>query len=129
MKYLFYVIIFCLLTGCSDIKRETFDTYIDLKKSGYIAKGWVPNCFPTNTCQIIEEHDLDTNKIWIEASFLGDRVIFSRELKQVDLDDLFSDFRKRLRVNNDFSFYRLGNREAVAIDYDARKLYYYRDSY
>lgn len=130
MKYLFYVIVvFPLLTGCSDTQKQSFDTYADLEKSGYMEKGWVPAYFPTNTCQIIEEHDLDTNMVWIEANFFGESVRFEPQLKQVNRDKIFSGFRKRLTPSDDAVYYRLGDKEIVAIDNDAKTLYYYRNSY
>jgi len=44
-----------------------FKTYEDLRDSGLIDKGWVPEYLPRSATDIEELHDIDTNQAW--ASF------------------------------------------------------------
>jgi hypothetical protein len=41
-----------------------FSTYEELKGSGLIERGWVPEFLPRSATDIAESHDVDTNRGW-----------------------------------------------------------------
>jgi hypothetical protein len=48
-------------------QSSRFSTYDELRASGLIERGWVPEFLPRSATDIEESHDLDTNRGW--ASF------------------------------------------------------------
>jgi hypothetical protein len=62
-----------LATGCSDRIEASFDTHADAKSRGAFGPGkWLPEWIPASATDIREEHDLDTNEMWITFSFQND---------------------------------------------------------
>jgi len=52
-----------LYTFDGDQVKTKFATYDDLKQSGYIEKGWLPDFLPESSENIIETHNIDTNTV------------------------------------------------------------------
>lgn len=50
--------------------RSTFATFEEMKASGLIARGWLPEFLPRSATEIQETHDIDTNRV--QASFKYD---------------------------------------------------------
>jgi hypothetical protein len=72
-----------LALGCSKLETRTssFADMKELRSSGYLDKGWIPSCLPETSRDIMEQHDLDTNRTWISI--------------QLSAEDL-GNFKKRL---------------------------------
>jgi hypothetical protein len=52
-----------------------FSTYDELRASGLIERGWVPEFLPRSATDIEESHDLDTNRGWASFKYkAGDTV-------------------------------------------------------
>ena len=51
-----------LLAGCDEQIDETYTTYADAQSAGAIKRGWVPAFVPPSATNIVESHDLDTNR-------------------------------------------------------------------
>jgi hypothetical protein len=58
-----------LIFTSGEIQNSEFATFSEAKSSGYLAKGWIPKCLPDSSRSIFEQHDLDTNKVWIKFSY------------------------------------------------------------
>ena len=58
-----------LVAGCS-LERPTshYETYSDAVAEGAIVRGWLPEWTPRSASDIIEAHDLDSNKVMIRAT-------------------------------------------------------------
>jgi hypothetical protein len=46
-----------------------FSTYDELRASGLIERGWVPEFLPRSAKDIEESHDLDTNRGWVSFKY------------------------------------------------------------
>ncbi|GEM_PF-3799423 len=58
--------------GCGGgLQNKKFATHQDLNKSGYLAEGWIPDCLPNNSKEILESHDARTKSGWV--TFQTDR--------------------------------------------------------
>jgi hypothetical protein len=50
-----------------------FGTYDELRASGLIERGWVPDYLPRSATEIEESHDIDTNRGWASFKYkIGD---------------------------------------------------------
>lgn len=54
-------------SGCDDSEYMTnyYRSYADAVSDGAIQRGWIPELVPASAFEISEQHDLDTNEIWI----------------------------------------------------------------
>ncbi len=50
------------LVGCSEQMDETYSTYADAKRAGAIERGWIPAFVPASARDILDSHNLDTNR-------------------------------------------------------------------
>ena len=71
------------LLGCTDseIKTNHYQTYTDALNDRAVQRGWYPKLIPASAIDIKEQHDLDTNQVWI-------RFRISTEDKKVMLDKM-----------------------------------------
>ena len=44
--------------------KSTFASYEEMDRSGLIARGWLPQYLPRSATEIVESHNLDTNRVW-----------------------------------------------------------------
>jgi hypothetical protein len=52
--------------GWSDRYATYFQTYADAKRAGALGPGkWLPAFLPASATEIREEHDIDTNELWV----------------------------------------------------------------
>ena len=78
----FMLILTCqvILLGCTDtVISETYANIGEARKDGAIARGWLPAWLPASTTNIIEKHDLDTNRsVTIFQTKYADRIVFAK---------------------------------------------------
>lgn len=56
--------------------ESSFATYEELKASGLIERGWIPEYLPKSATEIRESHDIDTNSGWASFQYeVGDTAI------------------------------------------------------
>jgi len=58
-------IIVLLLSACSERFTAYYPKYEDALKAGAIKRGWIPEIIPKTATDIHEQHDIDTNEVWI----------------------------------------------------------------
>lgn len=58
-----------VLAGCDEHPDAKFVDYRHVRESGYLAKGWIPDCLPESTYHFLERHELDTNEVWVFFRF------------------------------------------------------------
>lgn len=63
-----------MLTSCSDYSSAHYANMDEARRAGAIARGWIPRCFPSVSSDIWELHNLDTNEIWLKATFPSQEV-------------------------------------------------------
>lgn len=54
-----------LLLGCSDRITTYYPTHAAAVKEGSVQRGWIPEMIPTSATEIYEQHNLDTNEVWL----------------------------------------------------------------
>ncbi len=59
-----FVIAFFLL-ACSERPIEYYQKYEDAVACGAVKRGWIPAAVPPTATEIHEQHDPDTNEVWI----------------------------------------------------------------
>jgi hypothetical protein len=57
-----------LLLGCGEVKTATYATYEEAVADEAFARGWLPSWLPEDAVSIRETHDIDTNRVWAEAT-------------------------------------------------------------
>jgi len=57
-----------VLSACSDRFTVYYPQYSDAVKDGAIVRGWIPTALPSTATEIHEQHDIDTNNVWIQFS-------------------------------------------------------------
>jgi hypothetical protein len=73
-----------LLTACSERLTEYYPKYQDTVKHGAIKHGWIPGIVPATATAIQEQHNLDTNNVWIRFTIPGsDKAQFTTGLKRL----------------------------------------------
>ena len=50
---------------CAEHMYSYYPVYADAVADGALNRGWVPSIIPASATEIHEEHDLDTNQVWI----------------------------------------------------------------
>jgi hypothetical protein len=109
-------------------------TYAELRSTEAFKHGWVPADYPANTVHIQEWHDLDTNRIWIRATYQGDTVAFGREAVHSARDGVYTSMLTAFSIRDhaELSYYRLSPGEvpgdlpeSVIVDGPSRSVYYY----
>jgi hypothetical protein len=100
MKRKARLISFCmmafLLSACSERFTEYYPKYEDAKKDGAVKRGWIPEIVPTTATEIHEQHDLDTNDVWIRFTVpSSDRDRLTTGLKRLSDDEVL-----KVRVRN-----------------------------
>jgi hypothetical protein len=64
------VLALLLIAGCTDRYEASFATYADAKSRGALERGgWLPDFLPESATEIREEHDIDSNELWVTFSF------------------------------------------------------------
>jgi hypothetical protein len=55
-----------LISSCSERLTAYYPKYEDAVKEGAVKRGWIPGWVPTTATEIHEQHDLDTNNVWVK---------------------------------------------------------------
>ena len=65
------IVVLTTLRFCNDLERPKsfFLDYEELKGSGLIEKGWIPEYLPKSARNIRERHDLDTNHVHVTFEY------------------------------------------------------------
>lgn len=114
------------LFACSDTVKNRFMHYDDLAASGIIARGWVPADFPENTFNIREQHNLDSNRVWLESEFSGDLPFHERTLSPLDKPAVKSQLVKKFNLDGEsLQFSAISDNEFIAVDAENKKFYYH----
>lgn len=58
----------CLSISCraAEIETNHYATYSDAIEDGAVERGWLPEIIPTSAYDIQEQHNLDTNQVWVK---------------------------------------------------------------
>lgn len=72
-----------LLGSCQILEntRATYDNYDALV--GVIDAGWLPEYFPRSATEIVEGHNIDTNRVWASFKYEAKDIPKLRELCKV----------------------------------------------
>lgn len=65
------ILVVCL-AGCSERLSEYYSTYEVAEKRGAIQSGWIPASVPRTATAIYEQHDLDSNEVWLRFNLPAD---------------------------------------------------------
>lgn len=75
MKRKAHLICLCLvallLSACSERPTSYYPKYEDALKDGAVKRGWIPEIVPETATEIHEQHDIDTNDVWIRFTVSG----------------------------------------------------------
>jgi hypothetical protein len=78
-----------LLSGCSERFTEYYPKYEDAVQDGAVKRGWIPEIVPTTATEIHEQHDLDSNDVWIRFTVPRlDRDRLTSGLKKLSDDEI-----------------------------------------
>ena len=137
LKLMLSIILIGFITCCErlDQMNYEFDNYEEVKQSGLISKGWIPEFLPVSSQKIREQHNLDTNDVWLSFLLLNkneipcrrvesSQVIFPRRIKwwPTGLS------RESLDQHN-FSFFHCENNAYMASDKHSNLVFYWRKGY
>lgn len=53
------------LLACSETFTEHYATYEEAQIKGAVKRGWIPAMVPTSATDIYEQHNIDTNNVWV----------------------------------------------------------------
>lgn len=88
-RLIFLCMIVLLLSACSERSTAYYPKYEDAVKDRAVERGWIPEIVPKSATEIHEEHDLDTNEVWIRFSTSGsDRNRIRTGLKRLSDDEV-----------------------------------------
>ena len=73
LKLIFLCMMAIVLAACSERFTEYYPKYEDAEKDGAFKRGWIPEIVPKTAIEIHEQHDLDTNEVWIRFTFPSSR--------------------------------------------------------
>jgi hypothetical protein len=59
------------LIACSERATKYYPKYEDASIDGAVKRGWIPEIVPKTATEIYEQHDLDTNEVWIRFNVQG----------------------------------------------------------
>jgi len=88
-KFILSILIVICLLACSERQTHHYPKYEDAVKDGAIKRGWVPEIVPTTAIEIYEQHDLDTNDVWIRFTLSSsERELITRKLKMLSHEEI-----------------------------------------
>lgn len=92
MKIIATTVLSLLMAGCAEQIDETYATYAEAQSAGAVKRGWVPTFVPSSATDIVDSHDLDTNrqtlKFNLPPSSIGEMVVGLRVVSANDQDAL-----------------------------------------
>ncbi len=81
-----------LLAGCGEQIDKNYATYVDAQRAGAVEKGWIPAFIPSSASDIVDSHDLDTNRQTLQfklpPSAIGGMVAGLRKISTNDQNAL-----------------------------------------
>ena len=88
-KFLLLCLIVFLLTACSERATKFYPKYEDAANDGAVKRGWIPEIVPKTATEIHEQHDLDTNEVWIRFNIPSlDRSRLTAGLKKLTDEEI-----------------------------------------
>jgi hypothetical protein len=118
-----FVLTVLKISSCNENPECYYSNYQDLKASGYLAKGWIPEILPECAYEIREIHNMDNNHIFGTFQYQSDSFINS--IDSIEKSDR-GDFERRLESIN------LPQRPIWFIDntmLNDKNLHFYRHEY
>src|SRR5881296_224281 len=75
--------------SCMDRLSSFYPTQTNAVAAGAVDRGWVPRTLPTEATDIHEEHDLDTNEVWMRFTVDRDRALqFVKSLRRLSREEV-----------------------------------------
>lgn len=69
MKRISRLLLLCVITfqliACSERATKYYPKYEDAASDSAVKRGWIPEIVPKTATEIHEQHDLDTNDVWL----------------------------------------------------------------
>jgi hypothetical protein len=65
IKYLFTLLMLATLSACSNVYNAEYPTYAAAVQAGAVKSGWVPEMVPKTAIDLREQHDIDSNDVWL----------------------------------------------------------------
>ncbi len=62
--YTFFLLTGLLFISCNENVESHYSNYEELKSSGYLSNGWIPELIPDNSFEIREIHNIDINHVF-----------------------------------------------------------------
>jgi hypothetical protein len=82
-------VISLLLFACSERPTEYYPKHKDAVKAGAVKRGWIHEIVPATATEIHEQHDLDTNDLWIRFTLAtSDKDRLVPGLKRLSHDEI-----------------------------------------
>ena len=60
------------LAGCNETIESEYKSFAEAKTSGAVERGWIPSIVPETALNIVEKHNLDTNRQVLRFSYAPD---------------------------------------------------------
>ncbi len=92
-----FVLSVLMFSACNENPESYYSNYQDLKASGYLAKGWIPEILPECSYDIREIHNMDNNHIFGTFKYQSDS--FVNSIDSLEKSDR-GDFERRLESIN-----------------------------
>lgn len=67
---IFVVFAALALAGCNETMENEYKSFAEAKTSGAVESGWVPSLVPEIALNIVEKHNLDTNRQILRVSYV-----------------------------------------------------------
>ena len=64
-RFLLFCAIAFQLIACSERETKYYQKYENATNDDAVKRGWIPEIVPKTATEIHEQHDLDTNEVWI----------------------------------------------------------------
>jgi len=96
-KYLLSLIVSLTVMACERLEtvKNVYPDMKTAKRSGAIQRGWVPAFLPISAEDIIEEHNIDTNEVWLSFSLPKNNIWINEKLcRTTELDKVSFPRRK-----------------------------------
>ena len=113
------IAIILLYSACNETIKSQFNNYDEMIKSGSYLNGWISDVVPKNAFNIYEEHNLDSNVIFIKFNYYGKLNI--KNIKLISNNDISKKYEIGMYkyINDKSSF----NEKKIEIyNYDDKKI-------
>jgi hypothetical protein len=78
MRSVWFATCIAACLACSDRVGGRYETFAHAERAGMVSRGWMPAFVPRTATDLWEEHDLDTNELWLRFNVpAGDTSVLS----------------------------------------------------